>query len=246
MRLIEACCNIPQPHQASIKFKVEEPAMLKQSKTTTPVLIEDLGMIYPKETSKQKKRLGLYLCSCGNMFSASVSDVKSKNTKSCGCLKVTHNMTNHGMYQIWNNMVQRCNNRNVDSYEYYGGRGIKVCDRWLDINNFIDDMYPTYQKGLSIDRINADGNYEPSNCRWVTQEVQARNKRILQCNNTSGYKGVVRDSICNKWRSRIMVSKKMINLGRFNTALEAAIAYDEYVIKNGLEHSKNFYIVKGA
>jgi len=214
--------------------------MLENQKLILPVLLEDLGRMYATVLSKNKTRYGLYNCMCGKSFKAITADIKSGNTKSCGCLKITHHMTNHRLYKIWNNMMQRCQNEKVDSYQYYGGRGIKVCDRWINVKNFIDDMDSYFQYGLSIDRINSDGNYDPVNCRWSTAEIQSRNKRTLQVNNTSGYRGVTWDDAHNKWRTRIMVSSKAIHIGRFNTAEEAARAYDKYVIDNKFEHSINF------
>ena len=85
--------------------------------------------------------------------------------------------TKHKLYATWNNLKQRCYNKNNPSYIHYGGRGIKVCDRWLkSLENFIQDMGER-PEGTSIDRINNDGNYEPSNCRWATKSQQQINKR---------------------------------------------------------------------
>lgn len=88
--------------------------------------------------------------------------------------------TRHRLYSTWANMKDRCYQPNNKSYKYYGGRGIRVCDRWLKSANFIADMYPTHKEGLTLDRINTNGDYEPSNCRWATPTQQARNRRITQ------------------------------------------------------------------
>lgn len=78
---------------------------------------------------------------------------------------------------MWLAMIQRCEHENCKNYYNYGGRGISVCERWHVLQNFIDDMQPTYHKGLQIDRTNNNGNYEPSNCQWVTPKENARNIR---------------------------------------------------------------------
>jgi hypothetical protein len=81
------------------------------------------------------------------------------------------------LYNIWCGILSRCNNPNDKNYKHYGGRGIKVCERWQIYENFEEDMLPTYEKELQIDRINNDGDYEPNNCHWVTSKENNRNKR---------------------------------------------------------------------
>ena len=208
------------------------------------ILIEDLGMLYPAETSKKKYRYGLYKCMCGNEFEAIIKNVKNGNTSSCGCYNkrttTKHGLANHMLYKIWNSMLQRCNNPKDKRYNDYAGRGISICSEWLDINNFINDMYPSFKEGLSIDRINNDGNYEPSNCRWVKRTIQSRNTRKLISTNTSGYRGVGWHKSSNAWRAQITINHKNIHLGNFKDVIDAAKAYDQYVIDNNLEHTKNF------
>ena len=187
------------------------------------IRLEDLGMKYPKETSKEKRRYGLYKCHCGKEFETIISDVKSGRVSSCGCNRINHtnkrrtkhSLANHRLYQTWNGMMQRCNNPKRKDYKDYGGRGISVCDRWLDINNFINDMYPSYTEGLTLDRINNDGNYEPNNCRWVDRFVQAQNSKVIRVGNKSGYKGVNWYKNTNRWLAGITVNDKRICLGYF-------------------------------
>lgn len=203
------------------------------------ILLEDLGMIYPKENSKEKKRYALYKCFCGNELKTQMQDVKSGKTKSCGCIKKEKCKTKHILYKTWNGMIQRCNNDNHDSYIKYGGRGITVCNRWLNIENFIEDMYPSYVEGLTLDRKDNNKGYSEENCRWASKSTQSQNTTKIRCNNKSGYRGVRIHSKVNKWICNINVNKKRIYLGCFDTALEAAKIYDKYVIDNNLEHTTN-------
>lgn len=208
------------------------------------ILLDDLGMIYPTEKSKFKYRYGFYKCYCGKEFRSRVSRIKTGYTKSCGCHRTksttTHGLKNHRLYRVWFDMKKRCLDINNKAYEYYGGRGIKVCDRWLDIKNFIDDMYDTFQEGLSLDRIDNNKGYSPDNCRWATKETQSRNTRKIRSNNTSGYRGVYWYKNDKKWKAQIQVQYKIIRIGTFKTPLEAAKAYDQYIIDNNLEHTRNF------
>ena len=134
-------------------------------------------------------------------------------------------------------MVNRCYNEKKPNYKDYGERGIKVCDRWLDINNFIEDMYPDYKEGLTLDRIDVNGIYEPDNCRWATLNIQMQNTREIYRTNTSGYRGVSWSKRDNKWVGQIKVENKLIYLGSFKTSIEAGKAYERYVRLNNLEHN---------
>jgi hypothetical protein len=132
--------------------------------------------------SKNKNRRWLCRCDCGKEKIITTRDLK--HHKSCGCAKVkawalsVHGLSNSREYKIWTDIKTRCYNPKKHNYQNYGGRGIRMCDRWLNsFSNFIEDMGMRPSKSHSIDRINVDGNYEPSNCKWSTNTEQANNRR---------------------------------------------------------------------
>ena len=152
-------------------------------------------------------------------------------------LKATkHGMRKHPLNTTISNMVQRCENPKKEFYPDYGGRGIKVCEEWRNSREtfFNWAIQNRWEEGLTIDRIDNDGNYEPSNCRWVTPTIQSRNKRMPK-NNTSGYKGVYFKKDTDKYVAQIMVNKNYIYLGLYLNVEEGAIAYNNYIIENNLE-----------
>jgi len=130
-----------------------------------------------KYETGHKKRSATFRCDCGNTFIARVENVCSGNTKSCGCLKTKHGMTDTLTYRSWDSMISRCCRSSKSNYSAYGGRGIRVCDEWRIFTNFLRDMGVRPGKEYQLDRINNDGNYEPSNCRWVKCAENIRKKQ---------------------------------------------------------------------
>lgn len=143
------------------------------------------------------------LCDCGNGTITRGQHLRSGSVKSCGCFKSEHSRANiikisttHGhcangvspTYESFVAMWARCTYDKHPAYHQYGGRGIAICERWSDFENFLADMGERPSKKHSLDRVNNNGNYEPGNCRWATWKEQARNRssnRVLTFNGRS-------------------------------------------------------------
>jgi len=142
-------------------------------------------------SSDKAHRSWLCVCTCGTEKLVGHPSLKSGKTKSCGCLRrelVAKKMTRHGAcasrkptraYKIWSGMIARCEIKSASGYEQYGGRGVKVCDRWKSFENFLADMGEP-PAGMSIDRLDGSRGYEPGNCRWATRQQQNENRKSVR------------------------------------------------------------------
>lgn len=197
--------------------------------------IRDVGYEYPNITSKTKTKYGIYLCSiCNKEHKMSMVDVNRRHSKSCfDCRNIKHNESNSKLYKVWSRMKTRVK-------KDYKHKELTICNDWYnDYESFKSwAINNGYSDGLSIDRINNDGNYEPSNCRWTNDFVQSQNKNLLISKNTSGYRGVEKSKA--KYMARICVYGKRMIIGRYHTPIEAAMAYDTFVIVYSTNHQQNF------
>lgn len=152
--------------------------------------LELAGQIFGRWTVLHSIRVNeriewLCRCTCGTKRSVIGFSLKSGVSISCGCFRAeqvieretTHGMTGTRIHNIWKGLFTRCNNENRKSYKDYGGRGIKICERWNSFIDFYTDMYETYADNLTIERVDVNGDYEPSNCTWIEKPEQSKNRR---------------------------------------------------------------------
>lgn len=169
-------------------------------------------------------------------------------TVSCGCYnkealsinKKTHGLRKHPIYNVWTGMKQRCFNGETEAYKNYGGRGITVCDEWVNSFQTFYDWAITngWEKGLEIDREDNDGNYEPNNCHFIMPQENVWNRRLLNGLNKSGYCGINFND--EKWVCRVAYKNERIYLGRYKTAQTAAFIRDKYCVENDIPLPLNF------
>lgn len=175
-----------------------------------------LTVISEAERVLYKERRWLCKCDCGNNKVILQGSLLTGKTKSCGCLQsetsrrkaTKHNLCGTRIYNTYNNMIKRCYHPSQKDYEIYSGRGIKVCDEWLNsFSKFVEwALNNGYDDTLTLDRIDVNGNYEPSNCRWVTYKEQMRNTRRTHFVTYNG------ETLCvTDWAKKIGVKRERIN-----------------------------------
>lgn len=191
--------------------------------------------------SKTPRREAVWLCQCdcGKEHPVSRGNLMSGKTQSCGCLhdevarknRRTHGASGTQVYKIWVLMHDRCRTKNAktSAFKNYASRGISVCARWGSFEAFAADMGPRPSDKHSIDRINNDGDYEPSNCRWATPEQQARNKSTTRLIEAFGRKMIAKD-----WADQVGV-----NIGTLKDRLKRGwTAEDAISIPTNVRHKK--------
>ena len=181
-------------------------------------------LIIKKEILKKNKgRFFECVCVCGKLTEVHLGHLRIGHTTSCGCKKsakvIKHGMTGTRTYSIWVHMIQRCINPKNERFSNYGGRGIKVCKKWMKFENFYKDMGETPNKH-SIDRINNDGNYCKKNCRWATNKEQARNKTT---NVLIYFKGETKPIIEWAEKTGLRYYTLLTRLRKYNWSVERAL-----------------------
>lgn len=161
-------------------------------------------------------------CVCGVEKSVSQASLRSGHSRSCGCLhreQMSVRFKKHGecsskMYAVWCTMKQRCSNPNDEHWHYYGGRGIAVCERWLEFENFARDMGPAYREGLEIERLDNEDGYNPLNCTWATRLEQIKHRRCYRKKFEYGGRVTTYRELADQWGVPVETAARRV---RFKT-----------------------------
>lgn len=200
---------------------MNEPLDLTGEKFGRLIALEPIGYHY--FPSGQRKQVWKCKCECGKITNTYANSLTSGNTQSCGCLRIenlvakcsTHGATRHGkkerLYIVWNDIKDRCKNKNNPSYKFYGGNGISLCQEWNDYAVFREWAYKNgYDESAefgkcTIDRINTLEGYSPENCRWISLTEQQSNRRSTRIIEYNGERNT-----CSIWANKIGISKSAL------------------------------------
>jgi hypothetical protein len=160
--------------------------------------------VVKKTTNTRGRKAWLCVCECGGTKVVEYSQLKNGETRSCGCLFIamsidkigaykTHGLSNSKVYRTWASMIARCKYPSASGYKNYGGRGISVCSNWQKFENFLSDMGEP-RDGESLERINNDGNYEPTNCKWIPLREQRLNTRRSKRNKLLAFTAMSKEN----------------------------------------------------
>jgi len=198
------------------------------------------------ESSKNRERRVLCLCDCGNTNEILFKTLANKESTQCKSCSARNNKARktHGdadrtrLYRIWQGMKARCKYKSMGAtFDRYGGRGISVCSAWEEYTSFKEwAIKNNYSDTLEIDRTDSDGNYEPSNCRWVTRKENALNKRV---SGKVGFRGVRMNKNKTGFEVQVSINGRSKYLGTTKTAKDGAKLYDDYVTINNLPNKLN-------
>lgn len=184
-------------------------------------------------TDKHNRALWKCTCECGESTIVASTNLLKGYVKSCGCLsrelkhglRIGANGKVTNLYNVWAGIKSRCLNPKNTDYQYYGGRGIKVCDQWLDYRNFHEwATNSNYEPGLTIERKDVNGDYDPNNCTWIPFSEQAINKRYEHSRH--GARGVSWHKASHKWYARVGLGSKIVWHGLFTDFNDACKAVE--------------------
>lgn len=191
-----------------------------------------LTVIEYMESDKMGKANWKCICDCGNFTKVRSGDLMNGHIKSCGCLRnestmkrrTKHNMSQTPIYICWNNMKQRCTNPHATGYEYYGAKGIRVCKEWQNFKNFYNWAISNgWKEGMTIERIDIYGAYEPDNCKWITKQEQKYNRSDSHFITYNG-----KTQTLAQWAKEIGVCPSSLRYRLSHWPLEKAITNKKY------------------
>jgi len=214
----------------------------KQSTPKQDLTGKTFGRLTVLELAQERGGTGDFLwkcaCQCGQETYKEGGSLRMGNVKSCGCLMSevagtyhrTHGMSGERVYQVHSKMKERCDNPNTKSYIDYGARGITYDPRWKHFSEFWADMGDSYVDGLTLDRVDVNGNYCKENCRWIPKARQCQGTRKRRDKWTSKYKGVALQP-SGLWLAQIQKDRVVYRAGPFVSETQAAASYDEMATK---------------